>query len=313
MRMRDTVLLTLFGLSAPLAFAANIQTVVVPVADVWSESLAISSMTDPTTLPADKRETQILFGEQVSILKIRGPWALVEAIEQMEFTHHNQWQGYPGWVQKSALASSRSKMIGQDYVLISSTWVTVSEGLTLAYGSHFKAMKKSSDTITPTSFLDKTFSTKDAVLIKNLPANGYKGRDGILKAARQFLESPYLWGGLSPAGIDCSGLVHIAFRVNDRRTPRDSHDQWLMAQRIRRSQLKAGDVIFSGPVGKPQKITHVTIYAGDERIIEAPQTGMGVREIPFAEKYSKPLAEVESGQTVGDRVVFFGTFFIPGS
>jgi len=297
--------------AAGLAGAANIQTVRVPMADVWNESVITSSTTHADTLPADKRETQILFGEQVSVLKIRGEWALIEAIEQMEYTHHSRWEGYPGWIQKSAVAPSRSKKIGQDYVVVGSAWVPMAD-TPLAFGTHFKGLPAPGG-VSPTIRPEITLSTQSAVLVKHLPLFGLKGRDGILRAARQFMGTPYLWGGMSPNGIDCSGLVHMAYRANDRRVPRDAHDQWMMAQPVKRAKLKPGDLIFSAAAATPKKITHVVIYAGHEKIIEAPQTGMTVHEITFADKYGKPFSETESGQKAGDRILFFGTFFVPGT
>src|SRR5689334_11644217 len=67
--------------------------VAVPVADVWSEP-AVSS----ASLTSDKRETQVLFGERVLIQESSGAWTRIEATAQSEYTHHNRWEGYPGWV-----------------------------------------------------------------------------------------------------------------------------------------------------------------------------------------------------------------------
>src|ERR1017187_202796 len=77
--------------------------VVVPVADVWSRPLAASEKPSD-----DLRETQILQGEKVLIHESSGPWVHIEAVEQPEFTHHNKWEGYPGWVTSSALKTSKS-------------------------------------------------------------------------------------------------------------------------------------------------------------------------------------------------------------
>ena len=82
----------------------------------------------------------------------------------------------------------------------------------------------------------------------------------------------------------------------------------MKAKAIKRAQLKPADLIFSAKADKPKKITHVAFYAGDGQIIEAPQTGMVVRMISFNEKYGKDLSEVESGDRVDERVVYFGSF-----
>ena len=90
--------------------------------------------------------------------------------------------------------------------------------------------------------------------------------------------------------------------------PRDSYEQWMKAKRIQRAQIEKGDLIFTSKVKNPKKITHVALYAGDNQIIEAPQTGMLVRRIAFEEKYGAPIDQVESGDIVGERVIYFGSF-----
>lgn len=141
------------------------------------------------------------------------------------------------------------------------------------------------------------------------PSKSADFRASIVDAARQMLATGYVWGGLSAGrGLDCSGLVHLAYRLNGLKIPRDAHEQWMKATKIKRAELMPGDLIFSAKAVQPDKITHVVMYAGRGQIIEAPQMGQTVREISFEEKYGKPLKDVQSGDTVGDRVVYFGRY-----
>jgi hypothetical protein len=83
-------------------------------------------------------------------------------------------------------------------------------------------------------------------------------------------------------------------------------DQFMQSEKIKRSELQPADLVFSAKADKPQKITHVALYAGNGLLIEAPQTGMSARRIPFKDKFGEELSKVESGDRVGDRVIYFG-------
>ncbi|MDY0087698.1 MAG: NlpC/P60 family protein [Coriobacteriia bacterium] len=79
---------------------------------------------------------------------------------------------------------------------------------------------------------------------------------------------PYLWGGESPAGFDCSGLVLYVFRQHGVNLPHYSGSQFLLGQKIVPAALQPGDVVFFG-----SPIYHVGIYMGADYFIHAPRTG----------------------------------------
>ncbi len=83
---------------------------------------------------------------------------------------------------------------------------------------------------------------------------------------------PYLWGGESPAGFDCSGLVLYVFRQHGVSLPHYSGSQFLLGQKIVPAALQPGDVVFFG-----SPIYHVGIYVGADYFIHAPRTGDFVR------------------------------------
>ena len=78
----------------------------------------------------------------------------------------------------------------------------------------------------------------------------------MLDYARAFLDVPYLWGGTSWRGIDCSGLVQLCYRMGGYILPRDADQQWAaLSHDVERSELQPGDLLFFGR----EQITHVAI------------------------------------------------------
>jgi gamma-D-glutamyl-L-lysine dipeptidyl-peptidase len=95
--------------------------------------------------------------------------------------------------------------------------------------------------------------------------------DAPLDVARTFLGAPYEWGGLSAAGIDCSGLIHLAYRLCGTLVPRDAWQQDEAGTEV--AEPQPGDLVTYG-----EPVDHVAFWAGEGRILHA--TGReGVRAV----------------------------------
>ena len=86
----------------------------------------------------------------------------------------------------------------------------------------------------------------------------------------QYLGVPYVWGGTSPSGFDCSGLVQYVCRQNGISVPRVAASQRGAGTYVSRENLQPGDLVFFSNGGG---ISHVGIYVGNGNMIHAPQTG----------------------------------------
>lgn len=102
----------------------------------------------------------------------------------------------------------------------------------------------------------------------------------VVTIARQFVgKTPYVWGGTTPSGFDCSGLTQYCYAKIGISIPRTSRQQYRYGTSIpanRLDLLQPGDLVFFGYGGDSSRIHHVAIYIGNGNMIHAPQTGMKV-------------------------------------
>lgn len=100
--------------------------------------------------------------------------------------------------------------------------------------------------------------------------------DAVIANAKLYLGVPYVWGGSTPSGFDCSGFTSYVYRSVGISLPRTSRAQQNVGTRVSLNQLQPGDLVFRG-----SPAYHVGIYIGGGQYIHAPQTGDVVKIAPF--------------------------------
>ncbi len=267
--------------------------------------------------------SQLLYGEPVTVVAVKGGWVQVQADEQPDFYQEKRWEGYPGWVDADAL---RFAPPPKPNVVVRMRQALVQRGeelRLLSVGTRLTRIEQKKD-VSIVRLLDGATAeiATDALYIPPEHVTD-ESRAMIIRTAELFLGTSYYWGGRAGVqpdlsiGVDCSGLVSLAYRVHGIDIPRDSHEQKLKAKPVENKDMRMGDLIFLTEPGDPKRITHVMIYTGGDSVIESRKSSLRVMRSSFKERFGKPLTEIKSGDEVTDlsyprpkkRLIYFGTYF----
>ncbi|RYD01872.1 hypothetical protein N752_27495 [Desulforamulus aquiferis] len=89
----------------------------------------------------------------------------------------------------------------------------------------------------------------------------------VLNIGHLFYKAPYLWGGMTNEGIDCSGLTYMSYYLCGLRLPRDAQDQFKKGKQVEQNNLQPGDLVFFSTIDPGP--SHVGIYQGDGYFLNA--------------------------------------------
>lgn len=103
------------------------------------------------------------------------------------------------------------------------------------------------------------------------------------RVAASMVGKPYRYGGRSPSGFDCSGLVHYSFHKAGVTVPRSTRQQAKASTAVTPRALRPGDLLFFHQEGR--KSSHVGIYLGNDRFVHAPSSGKHVRTDSLGDEY----------------------------
>ena len=220
----------------------------------------------------DRLDTQALLGDRVLVLQLSGSWARVAIPDQSTPLDAH---GYPVWIPTRQLIAQPPPNSGASVTVVAATaWLrSATTSLEVSFGTMLPSLEVhgSTDLVGVPGGASMTVDSK-AVAISPLASDA----TAILDSARSFIGAPYLWGGTSGFGFDCSGLVHLVLKAHGVVVPRDSDPQSRAGAAVSRASLQPGDLVFFSSAGVAY---HVAIYAGSGRVIDSPSPGYAVEEV----------------------------------
>ena len=199
---------------------------------------------------SDKAEmvTQLMFGEIVDILEEEENWMKICSFSD----------NYEGWVDKRSITKLTDKEVTR--------WM---DGQSVIYSDHVTVIGPfGKQVVSKGGYM--TYGTEEEFSIGNqtftlLQKPTFFNEIDLIKVAKSYLNTPYLWGGKSISGIDCSGLTQMVFRFCGINIPRDASQQIENGNEIEFEETEAGDLAFFQ--NKDGAITHVGIVMENNQII----------------------------------------------
>jgi gamma-D-glutamyl-L-lysine dipeptidyl-peptidase len=228
---------------------------ILPLAYAFCNVPVMPVRSDPSH--SSEQTTQLLFGEKVEIIEINNKeWARI----------HVAWDGYEGWCKQSQITTVQKKEYRKEVKFLAATqtdkllmpegefWTPMGSELRIK-GGKIKPVNEAG------KFKGKKIKISEATL----------NCETLKHAAMKYLHAPYQWGGRSVAGIDCSGLTQMAFKMCNHSIPRDASQQaneGLLVDFLQHAQC--GDLAFFD--NKDGKIVHVGLLLDNQTIIHATDT-----------------------------------------
>ena len=205
--------------------------------------------------PSDRSEivSQVLFGEHFEVLEQNKQWAKIKL----------QYDNYEGWVdskQFQIITKSEYDLLSKEPIVLNSDlieYITTPNNslMTIPLGASL-------------SFLNHKEINVDNYEFEGTKISGIKPKSNLINTSFMYLNAPYLWGGKTPFGIDCSGFTQMVYKLNGYYLSRDASQQAVQGEALSFiEESEPGDLAFFD--NEEGKIIHVGIIMDDNYIIHA--------------------------------------------
>lgn len=204
--------------------------------------------------PSHKAEmlSQVLFGEKYSIIDKAGKWIKIEII----------FDKYQGWIDMDHLQHSPTEGVSCGHVL--------NRSLLCYKNDKTKMVLEAGCEVFNPDFEDKVFLVgNNQYTTDHEFSNSYiSTNDSFADTALKYINSPYIWGGRIPSGIDCSGFTQLVYKIQGIPIPRDSRQQNEIGKNIDFiDQAEPGDLVFFD--NEKGRISHVGMILAKGLVIHA--------------------------------------------
>jgi gamma-D-glutamyl-L-lysine dipeptidyl-peptidase len=205
--------------------------------------------------PSDRSEivSQVLFGEHFEVLETQQQWAKIRL----------QYDRYEGWIdskQYQKISETDYRQLSEDAIVLNADlveYITAPHNLLMPIPLGASLSFLSHPEINTTNFD-----------FEGLRVSGVKPKSNLIQTAFLYLNSPYLWGGKTPFGIDCSGFTQMVYKLNGYHLLRDASQQATQGDALSFiEESEPGDLAFFD--NDEGRIIHVGIIMEDNYIIHA--------------------------------------------
>ncbi len=203
--------------------------------------------------PSDRSEmtSQVLFGEHFKVLEQTHKWSRIELA----------FDSYTGWID-----NKQFRVISEPNYNYLNTVPAVLNADLIEYvatpGNSLMPIPLGASL----SFLDHTDINVENFAFEGMKTTGITGKQNILRTAFMYLNAPYLWGGKTPFGLDCSGFTQMVYKLNGYKLQRDASQQATQGEALSFiEESEPGDLAFFD--NEEGHIIHVGIIMEDNYII----------------------------------------------
>lgn len=197
--------------------------------------------------------SQVLFGEHFQVLEVQKQWAKIRL-------HYDNYEGWIDSKQYQPISKEQYDQLGQDAIILNSDlveYVTTANNLLMPIPLGASL-----------SFLNHPDINTSGFDFEGLKITGVKPKSNLINTSFMYLNAPYLWGGKTPFGIDCSGFTQMVYKLNGYHLLRDASQQATEGEALSFiEESEPGDLAFFD--NEEGKIIHVGIIMDDNYIIHA--------------------------------------------